>query len=487
LKGKCDEQESNIGILSEEIERQSEENETKERKIEELVKRCEIIKRESQVRLEETRYSYEAEAKIAQEEWTKDMMNQKEEYEGQVNSLREAIMEYEKNLNLMVDEVEKLTTVVDEKEQELEGMTQRSTLLERQKEQEIQDLKKRSESEKKQAVEKEAKDFMNRLNSEKGVFEVKIREANVKLMELQKTITLLNNEIDRVTGLCEEKENEIGSWRDRYHDLDNLRCTEIEEITTQFETLKRNSLQSGDYEIRLQAERSAHETQVMQMRQKIAELETEIGDLMKDNERINVLYLQKKKEIDILKSSHGALESGTSEELTQLRKENENLKRLITETSENLNSVTFDKSAHESKISQLQQSLELHRIEIVKLHDVIHSRKAENDSLTNELSTARTDLDRNVKAYKELEAEYLKLVSSYENLYREVGDLKNSRDLYKVQCEQNNMDIAKKNKELLDKLAQVDALKAKYEEAITNYEPIKTTTKTTVTRTLTKK
>jgi len=39
------------------------------------------------------------------------------------------------------------------------------------------------------------------------------------------------------------------------------------------------------------------------------------------------------------------------------------------------------------------------------------------------------------------------------------------------------VDIAKKNKELLDKLAQVDALKAKYEEALTNYEPIKTTSK----------
>jgi len=68
----------------------------------------------------------------------------------------------------------------------------------------------------------------------------------------------------------------------------------------------------------------------MQMRQKIAELDTEIGDLMKDNERINMLYLQKKKEVDILKSSHGALESDSMQELTQLRKENESLKRTIT-------------------------------------------------------------------------------------------------------------------------------------------------------------
>jgi len=39
------------------------------------------------------------------------------------------------------------------------------------------------------------------------------------------------------------------------------------------------------------------------------------------------------------------------------------------------------------------------------------------------LNNSRGEIDRNNKAYKELEAEYLKLVSSYENLYREVGDL----------------------------------------------------------------
>jgi len=54
---------------------------------------------------------------------------------------------------------------------------------------------------------------------------------------------------------------------------------------------------------------------------------------------------------------------------------------------------------------------------------------------------------------------------------------KHSRDLYKIQSEQNNTEIAKKNRELMEKLQQMDILKAKYEEAITNVEPIKATTK----------
>lgn len=49
--------------------------------------------------------------------------------------------------------------------------------------------------------------------------------------------------------------------------------------------------------------------------------------------------------------------------------------------------------------------------------------------------------------------------------------------MYKAQFEQNNIDIAMKNRELIDKIQQVDALKMKYEDAIANVEPIKTSSK----------
>jgi hypothetical protein len=51
-----------------------------------------------------------------------------------------------------------------------------------------------------------------------------------------------------------------------------------------------------------------------------------------------------------------------------------------------------------------------------------------------------------------------------------------SRDLYKNQLEKNNADIAQKNRELLQKIQEVDALKQKYEEAIASVDPITTAT-----------
>ena len=67
----------------------------------------------------------------------------------------------------------------------------------------------------------------------------------------------------------------------------------------------------------------------MQLKQKLRELDTEIGDLKRDNERINILYTEKKREIESLKNSQGQIEYGAHEELLSLRKENDHLKRAV--------------------------------------------------------------------------------------------------------------------------------------------------------------
>ena len=164
------------------------------------------------------------------------------DYEAQISKLRQAITEYETNLNLMVDEVERLTTLAENKDHEIDLLSNKMVETERQKERELEDMRRWAEKDKKAAVDKEAKEFMNKLNNEKAIFETNIKEANQKLGELQKTITILTTEIDRITALYGEKEREIANWREKYSDLDQTRCAEIEEIRIQFETLKKNSL-----------------------------------------------------------------------------------------------------------------------------------------------------------------------------------------------------------------------------------------------------
>jgi len=47
-----------------------------------------------------------------------------------------------------------------------------------------------------------------------------------------------------------------------------------------------------------------------------------------------------------------------------------------------------------------------------------------------------------------------------------------SRNEFKRQAERNAMDLTRKNRELVDKIQELDVLKLKYEEAVANYQAL---------------
>lgn len=85
----------------------------------------------------------------------------------------------------------------------------------------------------------------------------------------------------------------------------------------------------SDYEIRFQAERSSYETQIMQMKHKIAELEATVLDLTKEVERLNGLYTETKKQAEAFKNRYGSLDQSSVGELDMLRRENDQLRKTI--------------------------------------------------------------------------------------------------------------------------------------------------------------
>jgi len=47
-----------------------------------------------------------------------------------------------------------------------------------------------------------------------------------------------------------------------------------------------------------------------------------------------------------------------------------------------------------------------------------------------------------------------------------------SRDQFKKQAERNNIELTRKNKELVSKIQELDILRMKYEEALANYQAL---------------
>ncbi len=47
-----------------------------------------------------------------------------------------------------------------------------------------------------------------------------------------------------------------------------------------------------------------------------------------------------------------------------------------------------------------------------------------------------------------------------------------SREQYRKQAERNSVELTRKNKDLVDKIQELDILKMKYEEALANYQAL---------------
>jgi len=233
-------------------------------------------------------------------------------------------------------------------------------------------------------------------------------------------------------------------------------------------------LQMSDFEIRFQAERTAYEAQIMQYKHKISELEAIIVDITKENQRITGILHEKTSELEIFKK-RGSSDHYSSEEFDRILKENESLKKIAIESQELKVRYEVEKSNYVNQISQLRQVIEANQSEMSKLYDLLETRKRENEDLYRDLNKVREESNKKLKEYKEIEAEHLLVSSRYKNVNKEIEDLQNARDMYRNQLEKNEVELTVKNKELLEKIHQIDALKDRYEEAIANVDPIAST------------
>ena len=74
-----------------------------------------------------------------------------------------------------------------------------------------------------------------------------------------------------------------------------------------------------ELQVKFGAERTAYETQIMQMRENILDLENEVENLMNENQRVLSSSIEKKRELEHLKRSRGQTEEDYTLEIGELK------------------------------------------------------------------------------------------------------------------------------------------------------------------------
>jgi len=485
LETKNQEYFKDLALLTTEIERISRINLDLKGEAENLRIKAESLERRSQVEIDQTKIKLEMQFREERDNMSKDInaryLAEIKNYDAQTMDLRRKIIDYESDMSLLTNEIQRLSALLSDKNEELEVWKERTKRSEQSKNQELYEITQKRDFDQRVVLEQELRNLVDHFSIEKAQYDFKIKDLHQKNLDYENKIVAISVELDKFRSLYEEKLQEIESIKRQIAtNPEQPNFIEFEEMRIHLETLKRSSLQISDYEIRFQAERTAYEAQIMQYKHKIGELETIIVDITRESQRLSSHL----RESGIEAQQHIRKQSGfigmvDMEEHQKVQRENENLKKLLLENQEARVRFEVERTDYQSQVVQLKQIIEVNQIEMKKLYGLLESRKAENEALYHDLNKTREEMTKNLREFKGMEAEYNFSLHKNKNVNQEIEDLQNARDMYRSQLEKNEIELTLKNKELLEKICQIDILKIKYEEAIANVDPI---TSTIITR-----
>jgi len=306
------------------------------------------------------------------------------------------------------------------------------------------------------AIKEEMEGQIRRLVAEKREAEDKARFAAIEAERLQAVIRDLQGE------------NEM--WKRRCTDLEANQAGEHElrEIREQFENLKHLNMEIKDLQHQFNAERTAYETQILQLEQAVSDLQAANGILKAENDRVNRLSISRLSTIEELKRSTN--EESHKLEVYELRNQIGLLKSSSNDVKELAIKYSSEKAADQAKINELIQLNANNREEVEKLRELIEQRKADIESLTAQNEDLRKFCET-LKKKSEGEGSASN-AGEIEQLETKVAELEVSRNEYKRQAERNSIELTRKNSELVNKIQELDVLKLKYEEALANYQAL---------------
>ena len=311
------------------------------------------------------------------------------------------------------------------------------------------------------------KDMQNKLQAEKQPLMQSLQQLKQKVLDYENNNKYLTVEVERLTQIVNEKVPEAEEWKAKYWALKEERDKQIEEISLEFETYKRAQIQGSDLEVKFKAERTSYETEIMQWKQRLQESESRNGNLSNENQKLQILSVERMKEIEQWKNK--LIAGGDYAELEGLRKQIEALKREAIEIKEKNLRLQAEKNRIETSISQLMQENENKKKELVEAYELISSLKEERGGTNKEADVIRKEISMLKTRINNLEGDILIKTETNEHYRRENEELGKNILSLRNQISQNEQEIIKKNKELVEKIQELDVLKMKYEDALNSF------------------
>lgn len=320
-------------------------------------------------------------------------LEKKREEMRKVGSERDGL---ENKLQLSCAELQKLE---DEKRKLERGLRlQKEEMVEfsRQNKEQLDELKRNLERQQLESVQLRQKEFDLKLESYKREYEEQVRILKGKVIEFEKQGVFFKKEKDYLEQKNREQQGELEKARFQLSTLQEDYEQEIQELEERVKTYKSTYVSPKDYEIKFRAEKSQLETNLMQERAKVRELEMSIENLQAENRRLGKLMGRRLAEMEDFKrriGEHGGLES-----LEGLKKKLKLSEREVDALQERVMKIKGEKNAMLSNISHLKSEVESLRSDNYDLEEMIKRKKAQ-------LTEIETELNKYKRSYSQMYSE----------------------------------------------------------------------------------
>lgn len=290
----------------------------------------------------------------------------------EVEKLHKDVIERENHIQL-------ISQKLAEKEREVADLKLKLQAAEHQRQYESADLRSRIQ------VELESKFAGIRHDLEEQIhrLEDQIHRLAHEKKELEDKARYTVMENERLQALIKDLRIENDDWKNRYYQLQHSSDSEVDELRRQFEGLKAMTLQAKELQQKFSAERTAYETQILQMSQVVSDLEHQIHILQSENERVTNLSIQRLSVIEELK--HNSNEDAHRLEVHELRTQLEQLKSNSYDVKQLALQYSSEKGTLQSKIGELTQLNSNYKNDINELKSLLDKRKIDVESLNKQV------------------------------------------------------------------------------------------------------
>jgi len=324
-----------------------------------------------------------------------------------------------------------------------------------------------------QAIRNKERELVNSRVSINEALTIERTKSNEEKDDLHNNIDDLEDENEKLKTYLHQALDELEELKKKYEELENMKSQDIGEFRDQFEVLREINQEIRDLQNQSAAERTAYETQLAQLSNTLADLEGERDFLVNENERLTNAGVGRFGDADKLTRKIVETEEVARLEILELRKQIEQHKANTHDIKQLAIKYSADRAADQSLIHQLKQMNENYKSEIDKLYELLEQRKIDMDNVHTQNEELR---QAQIKLVTHLKQSAVNGDSGnderYEMLQTELYELEKARNLYREQAERNSTELTRRNKELVDKLQQLDVLKLKYEEAFANYQAL---------------